>query len=187
MCTTGACNNGWAQFPPGTTGCTCPIDANEPNNTCSQATKLATVTSSGTPITVEGTLSSATDIDVYSFTTTDIPGATSNTYHVQVSFTMPAANTEFVMDVERTGTCSDTPTGGAVKITSYDYCVDGQSGMLGENPCGPTATNHCDDQSSPYFVRVYRGTSATATCTPYQLTITAAAGACTDTTWAQCN
>ena len=37
----------------------------------------------------------------------------------------PSPNNEFVMDVIRGSTCTDSPTGGATKITSYDWCVNG--------------------------------------------------------------
>jgi len=190
-CVQGTCAAGFTDYPAGMLGCTCQIDADEPNDLCSMATALGTTTNtSAAPITVTGTLSSDTDVDVYSFTAKDIVGATSNSYHVNILFAAPAGNTEFVMDVERDAQCADAPTDAAASnITTYDWCVNGTStqadgGALGESPCGPTAANHCNDESSPYFVRVHRAAGVTGTCTPYTLQITAAGAACPD--WTQC-
>jgi hypothetical protein len=35
---------------------------------------------------------------------------------------------------------------------------------------------HCNDNSSPYFVRVYRKPGAKGTCTPYAIAVTAKGG-----------
>jgi hypothetical protein len=35
---------------------------------------------------------------------------------------------------------------------------------------------HCNDNSSKYYVRVYRKTGATGTCTEYSITVTAEGG-----------
>jgi hypothetical protein len=133
------------------------------------------------PITVSGRLDSATAVAVYTFQTTDtvnVMTGTSDAYHVNISFAAPAMNSEFVMDVLRGSTCSDTPTGNATNITAYDWCVNGTSGMLGNAPCGAMSGNHCTDESSAYYVRVHRAAGATASCTEFQLTITAAGGTC---------
>jgi hypothetical protein len=133
---------------------------------------------------VSGRLGSADAVAVYTFTTTDTVDlasttTTADTYHVNIAFTEPAMNSEFFMDVIRGAPCSDTPVGSATNITSYDWCVNGTNGTLGDSPCGPTATNHCADESSVYYVRVHRAAMATTeTCTEYQLTITAAGGTC---------
>jgi hypothetical protein len=182
MCELGACDPGWTDFPPGsaTAGCACRIDADEPNNTCATYTSVGMVTSvGGAPILLEGTLSSATDVDVYAFTTVDAPEVGTNSYHVAIAFTQPSPDNEFVMDVLRGQTCVDAPTGPGVAVTSYDWCVNGTSASgLGEAPCGPTSLNHCADDSSQYYVRVYRGAGATPTCTTYQITVTGGGGAC---------
>jgi hypothetical protein len=180
MCQLGTCQTGWAAFPTGdvTTGCTCPVDM--AGSTCATALDVGMVTSvSSTPIVITGTLSSANDVDVYTFNTVDTNQTTTNAYHVSISFTQPVANTEFVMDVERGTPCIDTPSGGGVDVTTYDWCVNASNGTAGEAPCGPTATNHCTDHSSAYYVRVHRAAGVTTpTCTPYQLTITGGGGAC---------
>jgi hypothetical protein len=187
MCQLGSCDPGWTAFPPGpaSAGCPCQVDANEPNGSCAMAAAVGSVQSvGGTPLVINGTLSSATNVDFYTFNTVDTPETGTNSYHVSISFTMPSPNSEFVMDVMRGMPCSDTPTGGATNITSYDWCVNGTSAVpVGEAPCGPSTNNvpHCADHSSVYYLRVYRNATATPTCTAYQITITGGGGAC-DTT-----
>jgi len=181
MCQLGTCDAGWTAYPPGpaSAGCACQVDANEPNGSCAAAKSVGSVTSTGgTPLVISGTLSSDTDVDYYAFTTTDVNETTTNSYHVAISFTAPAANTEFVFDVTRGTPCVDAPTGAAASITTYDWCVNGTDGTNGEAPCGPTATNHCTDYSSQYYLRVHRAAGVTATCTQYQITVTGGGGTC---------
>jgi hypothetical protein len=182
MCQLGSCDPGYVAFPSGnaTTGCACQIDAYEPDDSCTAAKNVGAVTSTNTaPLLIQGTLSSLTDVDYYAFTTTDvITSMTSNAYNVSISFTQPTTNTEFIMDVIRGTPCVNVPTGPGTAITSYDWCVNSTNGTIGEAPCGPTAAHHCTDHSSQYYVRVYRATGATPTCTEYELSITGGGGAC---------
>jgi hypothetical protein len=187
MCKLGTCQPGWTAYPTSnaTTGCNCAVDADEPNGTCAQATAMGTVSStSTTPIILTGTLSSDTDVDVYSFMSTDPNPSGTNPYHVSIAFTAPTSNTEFVMDVIRGTVCTDTPTGGAINITSYDWCVNGMGmvagAVVGEAPCGPTTPNvpHCADHSSKYFVRVHRAAAMMGTCAQYSITVTGSGGTC---------
>jgi hypothetical protein len=184
MCTGEVCNPGYTQFPPGSTGtgCNCQVDADEPNDVCAMATMAGSVQASGgSPLILQGTLSSATDVDVYAFNTVDDTLTVNNAYHVSISFVAPAANTEFVMDVIRGATCSDAPVGNSTDITSYDWCVDGTAaGPIGESPCGPSTANvpHCTNHGSQYFLRVHRAASATATCTQYQISVSGGGGTC---------
>jgi hypothetical protein len=183
-CQLGACDPGWVAYPSGNamTGCACQLDAAEPNDTCAMASQQGMITDvAGVPLVLQGTLSSATDVDVYAFSTVDIAESGTNSYHVSVSFTQPMPNTEFLMDVIRGGTCSDTPAGAGAAITSYDWCVAGNAaGPIGEAPCDPATPgiSHCADHSSQYYVRVYRNGGASPTCSTYQLTVTGGGGAC---------
>lgn len=183
-CALGACDPGYAAFPPGMPqdGCTCAVDPGEPNGLCAAATYAGSVSESGAPLTITGTLSSASDVDVISFDTVDVNEAGTNSYHVAIAFTSPSPNNEFVMDVMRGDPCSDAPSGAGTNITAYDWCVNGNSGTSppkGELTCGNAANvNHCNNYSSKYYVRIYRKSGATASCTPYALTISAGGGAC---------
>jgi hypothetical protein len=194
-CALGSCDAGWAAYPSGGTpaqGCACPVDVGEPNDTCAMATPAGTVTDVGTPISFEGTLSSDTDVDVWSITTVDTDEMTTNSYHVKITFSQPATNTEFLMDVTRGDPCTDAPSGPTANITAYDWCVNGTaSATVGEASCGPEAAVHCGgvpgpdsppppagDHSATYYVRVHRAPGVAGTCTPYQITATAAGGEC---------
>jgi hypothetical protein len=181
-CGLGACNPGWTAYPAGggvAAGCACQVDGNAPNQTCATAKSVGTVTDvGGTPLTIQGTLSSDTDVDVYTFNTTDTDETTTNSYHVTITFTQPSPNNEFVMDVIRGTACSDTPTGAGVNISSYDWCVNASNATAGEAPCGPTDVHHCASHDSQYFVRVHRAAGVTGTCTPYQITVTGGGGTC---------
>jgi hypothetical protein len=195
MCSLGACDMGWVQFPLGTPamGCNCQVDSNEPNGTCAAATNAGSVSDTGGTITLSGTLSSAADVDVFTFQANDVDEGTTNSFHVSLAFTMPTTNNEFVMDVIKGSNCTDTPTGPGVGITSYDWCVNGSDGATppkGEGTCGLQSVNHCGgtpgemgstttlSHSSQFYVRVYRKSGATASCTPYQITVGGGGGQC---------
>ena len=112
VCQLGTCLPGWAAYPSGNamTGCGCQVDADEPNQNCSTATAVGMVVDvGGAPIVISGTLSSDTDVNVYAFSTLDTPENGTNSYHVSIAFVQPSPNNEFVMDVIRSGICSDAP------------------------------------------------------------------------------
>lgn len=185
-CGPGPCAAGWSAYPPGAAkdGCTCQMELGEPNDTCATATPVAGVTDEvGSTVQINGTLSSETDVDVWTFDSADKAEAATNSYHLSIAFTPPAPNEEFVFDVVRGDKCEDAPVGPATAVTSYDWCVDGTDGdKQGEKACGPTAAVHCGDHSSKYFVRVHRKPGAKGTCSVYQLTVTGAGGAACDFT-----
>jgi hypothetical protein len=180
-CELGPCDKGYVAFPPGPAkdGCQCQQEAGEPNDTCANAKYAGTVADSGGNITLSGTLSSANDVDVWSFDSTDVDEVTNNSYHVAIHFTAPAANNEFQMDVIRSASCVDAPSGAGTNITDYDWCVNASDATpQGEAGCGATAAVHCADHSSKYFVRVHRKAGATGTCATYSISVTAAGGVC---------
>ncbi|MFT3769564.1 MAG: hypothetical protein QM820_29360 [Minicystis sp.] len=189
-CTLGACDPGWTSYPagPASAGCACPLETGEPNGTCGAATPAGAVNDTGgAPLTITGTLSSAADVDFWSFDAVDIDEGSTNSYHVSIAFTAPAPNDEFMMDVMR-DTCTDTPTGPASNIIAYDWCVNGFDGAnTGEAPCGPASGSHCGGtpgsqasgtHTAKYYVRVYRRPGATGTCSQYTLMINGGGGAC---------
>ena len=182
-CGLGPCQPGWTNYPPGPieNGCMCPVELGEPNDLCANATAAGTVSDiDGSSLTITGTLGGAGDVDVWTFDTVDTDEVTMNTYHVSVDFVSPMPNDEFVIDVIRGDACTDTPTGGGVAITAYDWCVDGKSadGLEGEGTCANNGwlPVHCNNNSAKYFVRVYRKLGAMGTCTQYSLQVTAKGG-----------
>jgi hypothetical protein len=178
-CTLGACQPGWASYPAGPVknGCTCPVEVGEPNGGCGTAKDAGMVSDAGGSVLMQGTLSADNDVDFWTFTTVDTNEMTTNSYHVSIDFTGPTPNSEFLIDVIRGAACSDVPTGPSTALVSYDWCVDGLGTAGGEGVCGEAEmVTHCNDNSSVYFVRVYRKPGAVATCTPYALTATAKGG-----------
>ncbi|MCC6556943.1 MAG: hypothetical protein IT372_28655 [Polyangiaceae bacterium] len=185
-CQIGACDPGWTQFPtgPASAGCTCQQEPTEPNGDCSHATDAGDVSDSGGSLVLAGTLSSDQDVDFWTFDAIDTAQGNTNTYHVSIDFTSPAPNDEFQMDVIRGNACVAVPAGPGAGITSYDWCVDGNSadGTMGEAGCGPTSAVHCADHTSKYYVRVSRRAGAAGTCAGYSITITATGGDACDFT-----
>jgi hypothetical protein len=185
-CSLGPCAAGFTAFPPGplSQGCNCAVNAGDADGLCDMAIQAGSVSATtGSPLVITGTLSSATAVAVYHFTSDDSGGLTNtNPYHVSITFTQPTTNTEFVMDVIRGATCSDAPVGATTDVTSYDWCVDATSATAGEAPCGPTAVHHCTDESSDYYIRVYRAAGVTPTCTTYELTVSGNSAAVCDLT-----
>lgn len=178
-CALGACNTGWASYPPGpvANGCQCPVEVGEPNGSCATAKDAGTVSDAGGSVLMQGTLSADNDVDFWTFTAVDTNELTTNSYHVSIDFTGPTPNTEFVMDVIRGGACSDVPTGASASVVSYDWCVAGATPGFGEAPCGLIdGQSHCNDNSSVYFVRVHRKPGVTGSCTSYVITATAQGG-----------
>jgi hypothetical protein len=180
MCELGACEPGWAAFPPGPVkdGCPCATEAGEPNDVCANATSAGSVTDApGSSITLAGTLSAQNDVDVWTFDTVDIPEINTNSYHLKIDLTAPMPNDEFIIDVIHGDACTDTPSGKSTGITNYSWCVNGRGpdGLSGEIPCANDGSQpvHCNDNSSKYFVFVRRKLGATGTCTQYNVVVTA--------------
>jgi len=182
-CDLGPCQPGWAAYPPGPVkdGCPCAVEAGEPNDLCANATPAGMVTdTAGSSVTLAGTLSSDSDVDVWTFDTVDTDEGTTNSYHLSINFTAPMPNDEFVFDVIHGADCTDTPAGSSTNITSYSWCVDGRGsdGLSGEIPCANDGSQpvHCNNNSSKYFVFVRRKPGTMGTCTQYNIMITAAGG-----------
>jgi hypothetical protein len=178
-CAIGACSPGWTAYPPGplANGCTCPVDVSEPNGSCATAKDVGMVNDASGSVLMQGTLSADSDVDFWKFNAVDIDEMTTNSYHVSIDFTGPTPNTEFLMDVIRGATCADIPSGPSTSLISYDWCVDGTAANGGEKTCGNSdGLTHCNDNSSAYFVRVYRKPGVPKTCTQYVIKATAQGG-----------
>jgi hypothetical protein len=189
ICEIGGCETGWTRYPPGapqSEGCSCAVEATEPNDTCAEAKPAGTVTDSATtPLNVTGRLGSDTDEDWYIVETTDTDEVTTNSYHIKIVFTAPVpTNDEFVFDVIRGGVCG-IPQAKHSGLTSYDWCVDGTgtnaAGQpIGEQVCSATGPIHCGPHTKPYAIRVRRKPGSSGTCGDYTLTITGKGGGACD-------
>ncbi len=165
------------------------MDASEPNDTCATAADAGAVSDTGGVIEIVGTMSSDADVDVWVIQTVDTDEVTTNSYHVSIDLVQDAGVNAFLIDVLRgDASCTDAPMGGAVGITSYDWCVDGKSadGTAGEAPCNEQGPVHCNDNSAKYFVRVYRKPGSPAACASYTITVSAEGGGACDFSQ-QCN
>jgi len=184
LCSIGMCDPGFTQYPSGKAedGCKCTVDASEPNDTCVTAANAGMVSDTGAGIQIAGTLSSDTDVDVWAVQTVDTDEMTTNSYHVSISVVAGEGSEGLLLDVIRGDACVDTPAGGAVGITSYDWCVDGKSadGTAGEAPCAADGPVHCNDNSAKYFIRAYRKAGAAKVCTAYKIAVAAKGGAACD-------
>jgi hypothetical protein len=185
-CVPGECKQGFTSYPDADPkkGCSCQMELGEPNDACAQAYAVGKVTDqAGSSLTINGTLSSDGDVDVWTFDSKDLDEGSTNSYHLSIAFGLPVPNDEFVFDVVRGDACQDAPSGPAVSLTSYSWCVDGSDGdKQGEQSCGPAAAVHCQDHSSKYFVRVHRKAGAKGTCSLYQLKVMGAGGEACDFT-----
>ena len=190
VCSLGACDPGWTNYPTGkpSDGCACPVDASEPNDTCASPADAGSVSDAGGAVEIAGTLSSDVDVDVWMIQTIDTPEAQMNSYHVSIDLVDAGETSAFLIDVTRGEPCVDAPTGGAVGITSYDWCVDGKSadGTIGESPCDALGPIHCNDNSAKYYIRVYRKPGAPLACQGYKIAVSAKGGDACDFT-NQCN
>ncbi len=177
MCSLAACDMGWTQYPvgPAAAGCTCAVDASEPNDSCASPANAGSVTDAGGPAQITGTLSSDTDVDVWMFDAVDTDEVITNSYNVAIVLAQDEGSENVILDVIRGDTCTDSPTGAGSNITSYGWCVNGKStdGLKGEAPCGEQEPVHCNNHTSKYFIRVRRKGGAPAVCTPYKISITA--------------
>ncbi|MBK8252997.1 MAG: hypothetical protein IPK82_10045 [Polyangiaceae bacterium] len=180
MCTLGACDPGWTQYPPGAPadGCKCTLDASEPNGTCAQAASAGMITDTGAPAQIAGTLSSDDDVDVWTFDAVDVDEVTTNSYHVSIDVVGGEGSENVILDVMRGDVCSDDPMGPASGIVAYDWCVDGKSadGTAGEAPCSADGPVHCNNNSAKYFIRVRRKAGTPSLCLPYKVQISAKGG-----------
>lgn len=179
-CQLGDCDDGWAVYPPNlpvTAGCACPVDPGDispaTNEQCTDATAQADLPDQGgTPVLIEGSLHSDSDVDWHAINLVDSNQVPSfNTYRVHIEFLQPDGNPgdEYRFDVVR-GTAADPCTGVKTELTSYDWCADSTS-----NPAAPADA----DQSAPYRLRVYRNPAVTGTCNTYRIRITnGGSGAC---------
>ena len=88
-------------------------------------------------------------------------------FHVRVQF-LDNPDEQFVIDVWRGGCGMEQLCDGGTDVQWYTNFF---AGGIGECPCGPTAANHCDDDTAEYHVRVRRKDGVAASCVNYTLEI----------------
>lgn len=187
------CNTGFTRYPttlPESDGCPCPLDTGEPDKggTCTTPRNVTEISDSGpkTSLSLTGTISSDDDVDWFKITIKDLPESNTNTYHARISFDTNPDN-EFVFKVIRGNDCSQEAAVPA--ITSYDLCVNFQSGTTGLKSCQNKGNGvpDCQDMSADYLVGVRRNPSAsTKTCKKYSVKFEGNAGPCEESSFDAC-
>ncbi len=188
-CVTQGCAPGWYDIDGiSSNGCECKPNAN-PNAglSCDVAFSLGTFADDGSSTTVQGSVVTPDGSEWYVIDAPDGPDPNScDTYHVRVRFLWNPGNA-YVLDVFQ-GAC-DAASALCSGGTEFDWYTNFfQAGATpvdnrGECPCvppgDPTANSPtsdgvqvCTDNSSSYFIRVYRAPGAAAACDGYTLEIT---------------
>lgn len=163
------------------TGCECEATPGIGNaSTCDAPIDLGTVSDTATGdamMVMANALPLGRDV-WYRFRGADIADTTCDNYHVRVRFAdNPGDAYRFV--VNRGGCTAPACPGEA--FTDFSYATDFRDGAgLGECPCfvsrprpaaGRPGQNHCVDNSSDYFVRVFRRADAALACAPFALEV----------------
>ena len=159
-------------------GCECKWDATEGGTDgCSAALDKGTLDDTGQTTTVTGNIIPSGDVDWYKVTAKDLADTTCDNFYLRVRFTSNPSNA-FVFDVFRGG-CSSTNqicNGTTDHTWATDFFTGTGTTAKGQCPCVPspgvTNKNICDDQTSVFYVKVYRGSGKTINCDNYSLEIT---------------
>ena len=171
-------------------GCECELEDNEVvGQLCDSAENLGNLPDSGDSEIVEGKIVPAGDSDWYKFQALDGQDPQGcDTFHVSAWFEEnpmwgpDPSQVEFVFDVFRSS-CAGADNicvGSTVFDDFVDFHDDKQQGYPnggGECPCKPygdttsISEHECADQTSWYFVRVYRHPEAPVTCNTYKIVI----------------
>ncbi|MBI5536318.1 MAG: hypothetical protein HY898_26595 [Deltaproteobacteria bacterium] len=178
-CQLAGCEPGWTKYPPSTPaseGCNCAIDPPDitatKNDECANATDKGSLSDVGsTPVTIQGTLATDSDVDWYGIVMKDqnevpIP----NSYRVHVEFVAADGNPgdQYRFDIVRTDGKTPCDTAGLkTELTSYDWCADVTT--------DPTKPGNADSTAT-YRIRVFRKAGAAGDCKPYKLKLSNGGG-----------
>ncbi len=163
----------------GTTGCECEaLPASTEGVSCEEAIDLGDIGDNAQSVTVAGNAAPVDRVTWYRFRGTDSADTACDNYHVRLNF-LSNPGEQYAFAVGR-GSC------GAVNLvnqcndyrwaTDFRQTIDGQ--LTGQCPCSaaaqpPTNVSACENDTSEYFVAVFRvdDTGGNPTCAPYQLAI----------------
>ena len=161
-------------------GCECQSNSIEVSGaTCPVAIDVGAVADQGpvgaTTVTVQGNAVYPTESDWYRFTGNDGPDGGCDSYHVRIRFLFNA-NDAYNFDVYRGG-CAGADND-CVASTDYEWFTDFHANQKGECPCTTVPANtdanteECSDNTSLYYVRVFRKPGVAPSCEGYSLEIT---------------
>jgi hypothetical protein len=179
VCELSGCEPGWSKYPastPPSEGCNCPIDPPDitaiKNEVCENATdKQSLGDVASTPVILQATLSSDSDVDWYSIVMKDnneVP--LPNSYRVHVEFAEPDGNPDdhFRFDLVRSDGVKPCDTLSLkTDLTSYDWCADSTT-----YPTQPANA----DSTATYRIKVYRKEGVVGDCRPYKLKLSNGGG-----------
>ena len=179
VCTVDTCGAGYYDIDFDIqTGCECKSNAIESSGpTCEKAFDLGTVADKGVTVTpnVQGNAVYADESDWYVFKGSDGPDAAGcDSYHVRVRFLNNPLNA-YTFDVHR-GSCA-AANQLCKQGLDFDWYTNFLEGEKGECKCAgldQTAedVHVCSDNTSLYFVRVYRLPDVPPSCDGYTLEVT---------------
>ncbi|MBM4387368.1 MAG: hypothetical protein FJ088_06480, partial [Deltaproteobacteria bacterium] len=201
-CKISSCSTGWedidGQF---TSGCECEWDSDDKSgygNSCpGTVIDLGTLTDNSAKIVTKSSkINPNSDVDWYKFTATDSADSGSpsslgsDKFHVRARFLSPVSNNPFAFDIFKGG-CASILCDGA---KDFNWFTNGRCGSgaaaKGEAPCltkstcdnnnvcpDGTAANYCADESSVYYIKVYRLSGAASDCSGTEYSIEVSNGA----------
>jgi hypothetical protein len=180
VCTSGtcriaSCSPGWfdtdATYG---TGCECASEPFDGTQTCGGAYALPVGSCTDSPAcdySFTGKITSATDVDCFTFTATDVADTLCDTYNVDIRFTSNPG-TQFQMAVYRLTDCT-TPVCPS-STDSYSWYTDFRSGTLGECPCRTynyAGAGLCTDNTARYSFCVSRRAGFPTNCDAYTIRV----------------
>jgi len=149
-------------------GCECAREASETNlNDCANAVDLGDFSDTNSGVELLGNLLPEGDVDWYRFRAVDTADAVCDNFHVR-TLLLENPGGEYVVDVFRGGCGGEQVCDGG---TDMQWYTNFSAGGAGECPCGPTSTNHCDDDTAEFVVSVRRKDGAAVTCGEYKLEV----------------
>lgn len=161
------------------TGCECEsIPSGDEGVDCANPIDVGDLSDAASSVTVSGNAVPVGRVIWYRFRGVDLADTSCDNYHVRVNFLSNPGN-QYAFSVGR-GSCEAANQ--AVECVDYNWAtdmrmtIDGQ--LTGQCPCSsaaqpPTNVSACENDTSEYFVAVYRTdmTGGDPTCAPYQLAI----------------
>lgn len=177
VCVVGSCDSGYYDLNGNyADGCECEVESTESaSTTCENAYNLGNIPDDGTKITISGNIVPEGDSDWYKFNAVDSPDTTCDSFSVDVRFAVnPSGVFRFAV---YKGSC-DGPVFCNNENEYAQWYTDFRSGTgssaRGECQCRATnepGYNICNDDTSTFYVRVYRAAGSTLNCDNYTIEI----------------
>jgi hypothetical protein len=170
------CDPGWADTDGGPdNGCECRLEAVDPADSCSGATSLGTLVDPAGNVAATGKITSAVDVDCFTFAAADSADEVCDDFHVDVRFeSNPGGQFQFTLWQGDCGApeCADS-------LEPYDWYADFTEGSRetkkGECPCRSLVAddfNLCRDDGATFMFCVSRRPGFAPSCDSYAVRVT---------------